>query len=167
MKKIFSLLIFLLLCNFALADSIANYSVLEEVPLDKYVTISGTFFDDLNQNTNILCDFYIENEYGEKIYRLSSERTDLKGNFYANLQITEKTFKRGYDYNALTICDQAEAISGFSVIQRETIYNPLLYEFRYITAEGNMFPIFLIGGFLLLVVFAFMYLKKISDKGRF
>ena len=168
MKKIIILLILILVfSNFVLADTISNYNVSSEVPLEKNLTISGTFLDDLNQSTNILCDFYILNSDDEKIYRLSSERTDLKGNFYANLQITETIFSRGSDYNVLTICDQADAISEFTVIQRETIYNPLLYEFKYITAEGNLFPIFLIGGFLLLIVLAFVYLKKVADRGRF
>ena len=166
MKKIFTLAIFFLLCNFVSADNIANYTVLDEVPLDKYVTISGTFLDDLNQNTNVLCDFYILNENGEKIYRLSSRRTDLKGNFYSTLQITEKNFSRGSDYNALTICDQAESIAEFSVIQRETVYNPLLYEFKWITEGGNVYPIVIIGGFILLIVFAVLYLRRVSHTGR-
>lgn len=166
MKKIILLVIFLLFCNFTLADSIINYDVLSEVPLNNNLTISGKFLDDLNKNTNIYCDFYILNGVGKKIYRISSKKTDLKGNFYADLKITENYFKRGEIYTVLTICDQAEADANFFVTQKETIFNPLLYEFKWVTESGNVFPIILIGGFLLFFIIIIVYLHRVSVTGR-
>jgi len=151
-KKIIPLLI-VLLFGFVLADNITNYQVLSDVPLGTNLTISGKFLDDLNINTNIWCDYYALNSQGEKIYRLSSTKTDLKGNFFASLTINEPIFKRGNDYNALTICDQAEMKGQFTVSQRETIFNPLLFEFKWIFESENLFPILIVSVFILVIVF--------------
>jgi hypothetical protein len=144
---------------------ITNYNASpSEVPLETELAISGTFVDDLNHSTNIICSYYITDQNGIKLYRMSDTRTDLQGNFFQKLRLTEPRFQRGEDYNALTICDQANATKQFLLGQREAVYHSTLWEFKWLTDPSNINPVFWFGLFAALLVVAILGIYYLSHK---
>jgi hypothetical protein len=152
-KKIFAATILLLL-SFCYA-SITNYSVTPQVNLGNEAIITGKYFNIL-KTANVICSHYaIDSNTGQFIYRASDSTTDPTGFFYQKIKINEPKFKRGNDYNIMTKCGLDDATMQFTVVQRETVYNPLLWEFKWLTSGGNLNPvlwlallgIIIIGGF--------------------
>ena len=164
-KIIFALLLFAILAGTASADIITNYEVYPaEVPLEQEVTISGIFVDDLNHSVNVICSHYITDSNGIKIHKMGDTRTGSQGEFFQKLRMTEPKFQRGEDYNALTICDQANATKQFLLGQREAVYHSTLWEFKWLTDPSNINPVFWFGLFAALAVVALLGIYFISRK---
>ena len=156
-KILLSLFCFLMLGTYTYAtDLIGDYIVQpKNVPLNQELSISGVFIDDINDSANRICSFYITTQDGNAIYRLSDQITDLTGNFYAFLEITEPRLKRGETYYMKTICGDAEIQQDFTVENRETIFQPVVWDFKWITDLGNINPLIWIGGGFFVVILIF------------
>ena len=162
-KKIILALLLIVFSSAASADLLLNYEVSPtQVPLDQEIAISGKFVDDLNHSTNILCSYYITDANGIRLYRLSDTRTDMLGNFFQKLKMSEPRFTRGTDYNALTICDQGTATKGFLLGQRESIYHATLWEFGWLTNSDNLNTLFWFGGAAAIIILVIFGISRIS-----
>lgn len=121
-KVILLLLICSLLSLFAMpafADSITNYTIKNQVPLNQNLTITGNFTADSNVNANVLCSFYLQDQYYTLIARADDQYTDSKGNFASIFKVTEPDFPRETSFRAKTVCGNAEAIETFTVMQKQ------------------------------------------------
>lgn len=118
MKKAILAVSFLLMFSTCFA-AITNYTVPEEVPLNNTLTIFGTYSGGANQ----LCSFFLFDveDQNQAIIRLSDEYTNSLGEFYSEYQITEPLFRRGIDYNAVTVCGTDKVNQNFYVQQKEDI----------------------------------------------
>ncbi len=142
----------LLLISFGYASGITNYSVTPQVNLGNEAIITGKYFNIL-KTANVICSHYaIDSNTGEFVYRASDSMTDPTGFFYQKIKINEPKFKRGQDYNILTRCALDDATQKFTVVQRETVYNPLLWEFKWLTSGGNLNPVIWIAGLAILII---------------
>lgn len=142
MKKLI-LILLILFSSFAFADSISNYQVKESVPLEKLLTVTGTFNAD--SNANVLCKFLVLESDGNTVMRLSDEYTFSDGSFYTEKRIIEPQLRRGQDYNVTTTCGTVSATDTFSVVNREQIVDVFAYEFLFFKENGFVLFIGLLG----------------------
>ena len=135
------------------AESIDNYNVPQVVPLNNNLTIYG----DYSEGGQKLCAFFIFDleDQNQVILRLTDEYTFSDGTVYAQVQLTEPLFRRGYDYNAVTKCGTAVVSQTFYIDQKEDIalgITPAALRMDiawWINGENSM-TIFLIGLFILI-----------------
>jgi len=166
-KIILTLLAIFLLTGIANASYIGNYEVPPQININKMLTISGTYIDDLNNSNNQVCDLYIVDDSDITIYRASSQRTDQLGNFYFQLKVEEPRMKRSQTYTAKTICNTTQKTANFTVENRETLYWGLLWEFESLTNPENVIPILLIGGGFFLIVILILTILSYAKQGRY
>lgn len=145
-KIIFTMLTICLLSGIANANHIENYKVPNQININRTLTVSGIYIDDLNDNSNQVCNLYIIDDNNIIIYKASSQRTDQLGTFYFQLKVEEPRIKRSQTYTAKSICVTSEATANFTVENRETIYWSLLWDFKALTDSENVIPVLLIGG---------------------
>ena len=153
MKKI--ILLFLLLffmCSAFATQTISDYKIPTSAKFMEKITVRGFFNDTLADSNNILCRFDVFDSNGNFVERLSDEVTYLDGSFSTERTLTEPPYWRGEDFNIQTTCKSATATATFSVGQRETLFQPLLSEFQYVTDMGNIAPFFFVLIFFFVVI---------------
>jgi len=169
-KKIWLIIFGLLLfaSSASAVDLIADYTVTTPVPLDGFIAISGTFVDDLNQDSGVQCDFYFSQNNIE-LYRLSSENTDEGGHFFSRAQLPSTVFNIDENYVATTVCGTGTAISQITISQRETPYADIASWWLWLTNPETIFLPFLIIGlaFIIGMVIWFVYGAIKQGKVRF
>jgi hypothetical protein len=143
----------------AFADSISNYTVSNQAPLNQNLTIYGVYSG--SPSADVLCAFYIFDlknlDVNKAVIRLSDQYTFSDGSFYAEYLLSEPLFRRGIDYNAVTKCGTIEIGKKFTVAQKEDILfgitpNSLMNEFRFWVDPNNS----LISFFFLFVLLILM-----------
>lgn len=119
MKKILLVLFFGLLISQLVFANITNYTIPSNISLNRNLTIYGIS----DGNSGTLCSFYIFDlkDQNQVLIRLTDNYTDSAGSFYAEWEIKEPLFRRGSDYNALTVCGSSQESKTFQVIQKEDI----------------------------------------------
>lgn len=148
MKSMILLMALLIILPIGMSSFITEYKVTPEIPLGQEMQISGIYIDDLNLNKNIYCEYRVFDTNNYEVYRASDSTTDLLGRFSKKIVVSEPTFKRGTDYNAVTICKYTTVASQFSIIQKEDLSHSLLWEFKYFTDTGNLYPVL----FLIIII---------------
>jgi len=124
-KKVSLLLILLLICSSVFAfepNSIINYSVPNEIPLNLEITATGKSIDNNGlAYVNQICSFYfLTAETGYLVERANDQYTDQTGRFaMTKFKLTEPDFIRGNNYTLKTICGANEIDANFLVIQRQ------------------------------------------------
>lgn len=120
-KTVAVLALLILFSGSALADSISNYTVPNNIPLNDTLTIYGKY----NTGSDVLCAFYIfdlqNNDLNRALIRLNDQYTFSDNSFYNEIKITEPLFRRGIDYNAITKCGTTEIGKKFTVTQSEQV----------------------------------------------
>lgn len=157
MKKAFFAFALVLLCSSAMAESITNYTVPRQLPLNENLTIYGKYVGDTT-SADVLCAFYIfdlsNTDINRAVIRLNDLYTFSDGSFYAQYQATEPLFRRGMDYNAITKCGTTQTGQKFTITQKEDIAfgimpQSLAMDMRFWTNPANSFTVFLIAILLL------------------
>jgi hypothetical protein len=142
MGKILLLLLVLFLLPGVFCDSISDYTVSNQVPLNEKLTIYGKY----SGGADVLCAFYLfdaENlDRNVAIIRLTDQYTFSDGSFYAEYKITEPLFIRGIDYNAITKCGTTETGALFEVAQKNDIVlgitsNSIMADLAFFTKFDN------------------------------
>jgi len=104
------------------ADSISDYSVPSNVPLNQAVTAPGVFVDDNNNHADKICSFYLLDSSGNLVDRASDQYTDATGRFaMQKFYLREPDFVRGKEYQLKTVCDGAETDANFSISQKQEL----------------------------------------------
>lgn len=168
---LFCVMVCLLTPTMVWSDSIVDYTISSEVPLNQFVTVTGAFIDTNSNNAGQLCSFYLKTLDGVLVDRADDQYTDSTGVFAMRFKVNEPYFKRDNNYSVFTVCGDANTSSNFAVMQRETIAEPASQEFEYITNPINLdtvfvwaiiiiaFCILLIAPFLLYVIY-----KRVSRR---
>jgi len=167
LKPAVILILLLLTLTSVNASFIGNYKVTDEVALGLELKISGTYIEDLNNNQNIYCEHRIQDLNGYEVYRASDSTTNLLGQFSKVIATTEPNFKRGETYNAITICDYTQISQQFTILQKEDLSHTLLWEFKYFTDVGNLYPIaFLFILLVLIIGVPYTIYRWVNNRGR-
>jgi hypothetical protein len=120
MRKSIVLLFFVVFIGSAFADSIDNYLVSNQVPLNQNLTVYGVYSG--TPSADVLCAFYIFDvknlDTNAAIIRLRDNYTFSDGSFYFEYKITEPLFQRGIDYNAVSKCGTISIGKVFNVSQK-------------------------------------------------
>ena len=148
MKKIISLLIFILLLNFGFSATITSFSANTDIPIDQILTATGTYLplDDNGEST--LCKFITYNDKNIVVERLSDELTFSDGSFYTQRKITEPTYLRASTYRIRAVCGTSYSDAYFNVGQREGFDNFFIGEVLF--WKDNTYSFFL---FMLIITF--------------
>lgn len=162
-NKIILAFLLLLFSSFSTA-AITDYNVVSPIPLDQTLTISGKISPPIG---DVWCSFYITDINGNFFVRLTDEKTNAFGFFSTSYyKVTEPLLKRGFDYNATTLCGSDSATRSFRVDQLESFAHPLKEDFKFATARPNWEAIAKIGSIILIVliigILAFLGWKAIS-----
>ena len=161
------LLIAITLMPVTTASFIADYKVTDEIALGQQIKISGTYIEDLNNNQNIYCEHRIIDQNGYEVYRASDSTTNMLGHFSKVITTNEPTFKRGEDYNAQVICDYTTTSQQFTILQKEDLSHALLWEFKYFTDVGNLYPIaFLLILIILIIGVPYTIYRWVNNRGQ-
>ena len=140
------------------ADSITQYSVPSNVPLNQKITATGLFDSNAGKN-GILCSFYFFDSNNNFIYRASDQYTTSTGRFtLIGTTLTEPLFKRGKEYILSTECGGITSDANFFVGQIGSIAEPMANNFEYITSPENTDTLFIwgaLGGIIILVIMIF------------
>jgi len=158
-KIVYVLLFLTLLCCFVFAsDSITGYAIKDSVPLGENITAFGSFVDDANVNTNVLCSLYLKDTVsGTLVDRADDVFTDARGTFSFILPLTEPNFLRDENYTAQVVCGDATESKTFIAGNRRSIEHLASNEFEFVTAPENVESFLawiFIGGFILVLVLA-------------
>ena len=166
-KKFLVLSFLLILMSFSFADSITDYVISDNVPLNQGVTATGTYTGDVN--SGVKCSFYFFDSLGNPITRATDEYTDEQGRFFMPpFIVKEPIFQRYLDYNIVTSCGSASVNDSFNVGQKQEIA-PYLYpqgminDLVFWTDPENSYTSVFIG--VLVILFcAFIYVmyKKMT-----
>lgn len=166
MNRRFLLLGFLLIfISFGFADSINNYVVPSNVPLNQRVTATGLLNADVN--SNVLCSFYLlDAETNFLITRATSQYTDSTGRFaMPRYIVTEPDFQRGRKFTLKTTCGNAEIDANFFVEQKQEVL-PFVYpqglvnDLRYWAEPSNSGLVVFLIIFIVIVASIILYIKK-------
>ena len=119
MKKIVLITVFFIFLLSFVSSAITDYRVPGNLPLNKTLTIYGVY----SGGADVVCSFFIFDivDQNQVIIRLSDEYTNSLGQFYSEYQVTEPLFRRGIDYNAVSVCGSDEIGSVFYVEQKEDV----------------------------------------------
>jgi hypothetical protein len=122
MKKFLICLILLIsLFGFVSADSISDYLVPSNIPLNMPITATG-IYNNLNEISGVKCSFFFF-DGNELIDRATDEYTAGTGRFgLVNYYIREPTFQRGKTYSLRSECGGAFATADFIVGQKEEVF---------------------------------------------
>jgi hypothetical protein len=170
MKKFLLIFFSIFLCSFVFSDSIENYRVLTQVPLNQNLTIYGEYHADVN--VDVLCAAYIFDiknlDVNVAVVRLKDQYTFSDGSFYNQIKIEEPLFQRGIDYNAITKCGTTETGAVFSVAQKEDIvagFTPasISNDIRFwVDSNNQISAILLLFGALVFAVFIALILSALG-----
>lgn len=128
-KYIFLGLILLVLSSFVLADTITQYTLPSDVPLNQKITVTGLYDSNAGKNA-VLCSFYFLDDDGKLVYRASDQYTVSSGRFtMLGVTMTEPTFVRGQTYTLHTECGGAVADGNFFVGQKQEAFDFFGYKF--------------------------------------
>lgn len=122
MKKfLFCLILLVSLFGVVSADSISDYLVPSNIPLNMPITATG-IYNDVNEVSGVKCSFFFF-DGNELIDRATDEYTVGTGRFgLVNYYIREPTFQRGKTYSLRSECGGAFATADFSVGQKEEVF---------------------------------------------
>lgn len=157
MKKIILFALFVFLAQFAFADLISNYYVTPSVPLDRVMTVTGTYNNDVN--SGVLCKFVVFEKDGNVLERLTDEYTFSDSSFYSELQIREPPFKRGQDYNMTATCGTASQSARFSITNYEPVVDVIAFNFLYL--KDNGFILFITLAAIVILTFLLGYFGRL------
>lgn len=125
-KAIILLFAIVLFAGFAIGDSISDYNVTPNVPLNQPISATGLFLDDNGLNSNVLCSFFFFDSNQLPVDRATDEYTNSYGRFSTTgYKITEPTFERGRTYSLRTECGNTYISQNFSVGQKQEAINIL------------------------------------------
>jgi hypothetical protein len=159
MKKGFlAVCVFLLCFSFAFADTITDYRVPDNIPLNQLATATGLFEDSNGIKDGYLCSFYfLDATTGDLIKRATDQYSTKTGRFtMAGFPITEPLFKRDSNYTLRSECGTASADANFTVGQIETLSHAGEKNFEFITNPENTDTFFIWGALIvLLAIFIF------------
>ena len=143
-KKLFVLILFILMLNNIYSSGINNYVVSETVALGQRITATGFYEDGNNSVNNIKCSFYFLNDLNVIIERATDEYTTNTGRFVLTpFLINEPTFLRGKEYILRTECNVFSDEKTVLVVQRENLTHFSEQEFDFITDPNNTMTIML------------------------
>jgi len=172
MDKRIAFLMILLLCFsvFAFADTISNYSLPSNVPLNQKVTVTGLFDSNAGKN-QVLCSFYFLDSTSKLVYRATDQYTVASGRFtMLGVNMAEPIFVRGQTYTLHTECGGAVADGNFVVGQKQEAFNILGYNFYpqgvtmdFLYLKDNGLMVF----FLFLMIFVFVSVVVLGAKNLF
>lgn len=146
-------------------DSITNYVVPTNVPLNQPATATGIFSDgDIN---GVLCSFYFLDADTQVILsRATDQYTDGTGRFaMPGYIVREPVFERGNLVTLKTTCGTADADANFIVGQKQEILpgvasQGLMLDALYWTDANNSFVLAVVFFLVLFVAAAFLFLYK-------
>lgn len=162
-------IILVFLSSFAFADTITQYTLPENVPLNQKVTVTGLYDSNAGKNA-ILCSFYFLDKDAKLVYRASDQYTVASGRFtMLGVTMTEPLFVRGQTYTLHTECGGASADGNFSVGQKQEAFDLFGYKFypQGVTMDFLYFngdnSIMIFGLFIMIFVFIGLIIVGFSN----
>jgi len=171
MDKRIAILMLLLVClsAFAFADTITQYTLPSNVPLNQKVTVTGLYDSNAGKN-QILCSFYFLDNDAKLVYRASDQYTVASGRFtMLGVTMTEPVFVRGQTYTLHTECGGASADGNFSVGQKQEAFDLFGYKFypQGVTMDflyfGGDNSLMIFGLFIMIFVFIGLIIVGVSN----